>query len=176
MRIYLSGSMGGRFAEEIKAERAEASESLAKIGVHAVDPAAAEAQLWGEHNKAKIQTNMKMQIMEAMVKRDKWLIRRCDAVLILSGDNPSDGTWHETAYALQMGIPVIMIAPRRCQAKNPLVGWSNILVKDIVPDLKRACSLIKHKYLKEEVKQQAYFNAAIKNAKKSIKNGKHKKH
>jgi len=73
-----------------------------------------------------------------------------------------------------------MIAPRRCHPKNPLVGWSNILVKDIVPDLKSACRLIQRKYLTEEEKQQAYFNAAIKNAKKSIKERKktveHKKH
>jgi predicted Rossmann-fold nucleotide-binding protein len=168
--------MASRFAEEVKAERAEASECLAKIGVIAVDPAAAERQLWGEHNKAKIQTNMKLKIMDAMVKRDQWLIRRSDLLLVLTGDTPSDGTWHELVYALQLPIPVVMIAPRRCQKKNPLVGWSNILIKDIVPDLKAACRLIKRKYVKEEETQKAYFNAAIKNAKKSIKNGKKKKH
>jgi len=176
MRVYLSGSMGSRFAEEVKAERAEASEALAKVGVHAVDPAAAEKQLWGEHNKSKIQTNMKMRIMEAMVRQDRWLIRRCDALLVLTGDSPSDGTWHETAYALQLGIPVIMISPRRCQKKNPLVGWSNVLIRDIVPDLKAACRLLKRRYLKDEEEHKSYFNAAIKNAKRSIKNDKRKKH
>ena len=169
MRVYLSGSMASRFAEEVKAERAEATEMLGKLGITAADPAAAESQLWGKHNKAKIQTNMKMKIMEAMVRRDKWLIRRCDIVLVMTGDTPSDGTWHEMAYALQLGIPVVMIAPRRCQKKNPLVGWSNILIKDIVPDLRAACRLIRRKYWEEEEKQRQYFNASIKHARKSTK-------
>lgn len=46
MRVYLSGSMQNRFAQEVQAERREASEALSKIGVFSVDPALAESQLW----------------------------------------------------------------------------------------------------------------------------------
>jgi nucleoside 2-deoxyribosyltransferase len=176
MRVYMSGSMASRFAQEVQAERAEASSMLAKIGVRAVDPAAAESQLWGKHVKAKISTKFRYKIIEAMVKKDLWLIRRCDLVLVLTGDIVSDGTWEEWLYAQSIGVPVIMIAPKRY--KGELNGWANVTIQhgNIVPSLKAACNLIKRKYLKEEEQFKAYFNAAIKNADKRIKDNKRKKH
>jgi nucleoside 2-deoxyribosyltransferase len=176
MRAYLSGSMANRFAQEVQAERAEASSALAKIGVRAVDPASAESQLWGKHVKAKISTKFKYKIIETMVKQDLWLIRRCDLLLVLTGDQVSDGTWAEWHFAQAAGIPVVMIAPKR--VRGELSGWTNVMLPkgNIVPNLKAACSLIKRKYLKEDLKFKAYFNAAIKNANKNIKNGKRKKH
>jgi|SRR5579864_344765 len=176
MRAYLSGSMAGRFTQEVQAERAEASAALAKIGVRAADPAAAESQLWGRHVKSRVSTKFKYKIIEAMVKRDLWLIRRCDIVLVLTGDQVSDGTWQEWCYANMMGIPVVMIAPKR--HKGELSGWANVTIPrgNIVPNLKAACNLIKRRYLKEDAQFKAYFNASIKNANRNIKNGKRKKH
>lgn len=164
MRVYLSGSMANRFAQEVQAERAEATEELAKINVKAVDPAAAEKELWGKHLKAKIQNNMRLKIIDAMVQKDLWLIRRSDLLLVLTGSTPSDGTWWEMCYARFSHIPVIMISSERCKKKNPLTGWSNIMVErgNVVPDLKSAVRLIKRKYLKEDAERKAYFNAAIK--------------
>jgi hypothetical protein len=175
VRCYLSGSMAGRFSEEVKAERAEASSALAKIGIRAADPGAAESQLWGRHVKSKISTKYKYKIIEAMVKRDLWLIRRCDLLLVLTGDQVSDGTWQEWVYANIIGIPVIMVAPKRYRGE--LSGWANVTIPkgNIVPNLKAACNLIKRKYLKEDGQFKAYFNAAIKNANRNIKNGKSKK-
>lgn len=174
MRIYLSGSMASRFAQEVQAERSEASAMLAKIGVRAVDPAAAESQLWGKHVKAKISTKFRYKIIEAMVKKDLWLIRRCDLLLVLTGDIVSDGTWEEWTYAQSIGVPVIMVSPKRY--KGELSGWANVTIQkgNIVPNLKAACNLIKRKYLKEEEQFKAYFNAAIKNADKRIKDNKRK--
>lgn len=176
MRVYLSGSMASRFAQEVQAERAEASIALSKIGVRAVDPAAAESQLWGKHVKAKISTKFRYKIIETMVKKDLWLIRRCDILLVLTGDTVSDGTWDEWNYAQSIGVPVIMIAPKRYRGE--LTGWANVTIQkgNIVPNLKAACNLIKRKYLKEDLQFKAYFNAAIKNADKRIKNSKRKKH
>jgi hypothetical protein len=170
----MSGSMAGRYAEEVRAERAEASAALAKIGVRAVDPAGAESQLWGKHVKSRISTKFRYKIIEAMVKQDLWLIRRCDMVLVLTGDTVSDGTWEEWVYANLVGIPVVMIAPKRY--KGELCGWANVTMPkgNIVPNLKAACNLIKRKYLKEDAEFKSYFNAAIKNANKNIKKGKHK--
>jgi nucleoside 2-deoxyribosyltransferase len=167
--------MASRFAQEVQAERAEASQALAKIGVRAVDPAAAESQLWGKHVKSKISTKFRYKIIETMVKKDLWLIRRCDLLLVLTGDTVSDGTWAEWHFAQAAEIPVIMIAPKR--VKGELSGWTNVMLpkENIVSNLKAACNLIKRKYLKDDAQFKAYFNAAIKNANKSIKNGKRKK-
>lgn len=177
MRAYLSGSMGGRFAQEVQAERKEASEMLAKVGIHAVDPAQAEGQLWGKHLKAKINTSFRYRIIESMVQQDLFLIRRSDIVLVLTGSTPSDGTWIEWVTAKAMGIPVVMISPERCKKKNPLMGWSNVIIEkgNIVPDLKSAVRLIKRKYMKEDEKRKAYFNAAIKKAKYDVSHKKGKK-
>jgi nucleoside 2-deoxyribosyltransferase len=168
--------MAGRFTQEVQAERAEASIALSKIGVRAVDPAAAESQLWGKHVKAKISTKFRYRIIETMVKQDLWLIRRCDLLLVLTGDQVSDGTWAEWHFAHMAGIPVIMIAPKR--VRGELSGWTNVMLPkgNIVPNLKAACNLIKRKYLKEDAQFKAYFNAAIKNADKRIKDSRRKKH
>lgn len=178
MRVYLSGSMQNRFAQEVQAERREASEALSKIGVFAVDPALAESQLWGKHLKSKISTSFRYKVIESMVKNDLYLIRRSDLILVLSGSTPSDGTWIEWIMAKAMGIPVVMISPERCKKKNPLMGWSNVIMEkgNIVPSLEAAVNLIKRKYVKDESNRKAYFNAAIKKAKYDVpRKGKRRK-
>ena len=79
----------------------------------AVDPAAAEGKLWPSKKKAKISSKFKRHIMDIMVWRDLWLIRRCDVLLVLTGDVVSEGTLLEWRYAQNIDIPVVMIAPER---------------------------------------------------------------
>jgi hypothetical protein len=157
--------MGGRYKEEVKAERSEATRELSRCGLHAVDPAAAEENLWGKHRNARIIVKMKRKIMEAMVWQDRWLISRCDVLLVLTGDTPSDGTWHEMEIAMHMGKPVVLVAPKRFSGE--LMGWTTVLVpKDhIYPDVQKASRFIKRTYAKDYLKHRAYFQAAIKNAK-----------
>jgi nucleoside 2-deoxyribosyltransferase len=170
MRIYLSGTMAGRFAGEVKAERAEATKVLAKYGIRAVDPAAAEEHLWGKGKSAKIQINMKRKIMEIMVWHDLFLIRRSDALIVLTGTTPSDGTWREMCYAEKIGIPVIVISPKRYTEE--LMGWTTVVVpKDhIFSDIYKAARFLHKRYAKEHETHIAYFNSAVKNANKSLKN------
>ncbi len=165
-RIYLSGGMAGRPPDQVKAEREHATEMFKRAGMMAIDPGAAEKKLWKKGKKARIALKFPRPIIEAFVKEDLWLIRRCDALLVMTGDNPSDGTWWEMAYAENIEIPIIMIAPRR--ANGELVGWSNIKVPHIVDDLPSAIRLIKKKFLKEYVKHKAYFDSAIRRAKAPI--------
>lgn len=165
-RIYLSGSMAGRVAEQVREERELATSLFAKAGIFAVDPAAAEQKLWKSGKTAKIGLQFPAKIMRAFVAQDKWLIRRCDALLVLTGDTPSDGTWREMCYAEKIGIPIIMIAPRR--KRGELVGWSNIEVLNIVEDLESAIRLIKRRWLKEYEDHKKYFDAAIRNAETAI--------
>lgn len=165
-RIYLSGSMAGRVAEQVREERAIATKLFLKAGIFPVDPAAAEQKLWVKKKAAKIGLQFPEKIMRAFVAQDKWLIRRCDALLVLTGDTPSDGTWREMVYAEKIGIPVVMIAPRRLRGE--LVGWSNIEVPHIVDDLDSAVSLIKRKWLKEYEEHKKYFDSAIRHAETAI--------
>jgi nucleoside 2-deoxyribosyltransferase len=166
LRVYLAGKMSNRYVEDVKSERKRATERLAKFNMRAVDPAAAEGQLWPKHRKAKISGRFKYTVMKAMVEHDLWLIRRCDVMLVLTGDITSEGTNAEFLYAKNIGIPVVMIAPERL--KGNWMGWTNVLVgmDNMFPDLKSAVTFIHKKYKKEYEKNKAYFNAAIKHARR----------
>lgn len=163
-RVYLSGGMAGRPPDLVKAERDHAADLFKKNGIMAVDPGAAEKKLWKKGKKARIGLKFPRPIIEAFVKEDKWLIRRCDALLVMTGDTPSDGTWREMAYAEKLEIPVIMVAPKRVHGE--LVGWSNVEVPYIVDDLASAIRLIKRKFVKEYLRHKQYFDSSIRKAKK----------
>lgn len=172
LRAYICGTMAGRFSQEVTSERNEVSEALLRIGVIGVDPAKSESQLW-QGTKSKISTKYKLRIISAMVARDLFLIRRSDLLICITGDSCSDGSWKEISYAQMIGIPVILIAPKRY--KGEISGWTNVLIprENIVPSLKKAVNLIKRKYLKEYAENKRYFDAAIKKAKySSINKGK----
>lgn len=170
IRVYLSGSMANRFAAEVKAERAEATQILSKYGLHAVDPAASEGQLWGNHKTAKISAKFKRKVMEVMVWQDLFLIRRCDILLVLTGDKCSDGTWNEISYARSIGIPVVFVSPERLRKNNPIMGWTNILTPrdHFFADVRRAARFIHKRYAKTYEKHKAYFNSAIRAAATSV--------
>ncbi len=104
--------------------------------------------------------------MDIMVWRDLWLIRRCDVLLVLTGDVVSEGTLLEWRYAQNIGIPVVMIAPERL--KGNFMGWVNILIPQdhVFPDLKSAVRFISRKYAREYKQNLEYFTAAIRNNRK----------
>jgi nucleoside 2-deoxyribosyltransferase len=165
-RLYLSGSMANRLAEQVMSERQLAVQLCGKEGIYAVDPGASEQKLWSKGKTAKITIKFPPKIMQAFITQDLWLIRHCDAILVMTGDTPSDGTWWEMCYAKQIGIPVIMIAPKR--VRNEIVGWSNFLVDDLVTDLTSAIRIIKRKYVTEKTTHEKYFRTAIKGAKHAV--------
>lgn len=164
LRVYIAGKMSNRYVEDVKSERQRAKEELAKYNMLAVDPAAAEGQLWPRHKRAKISGRFSYNVMAAMVAHDKWLIRRCDCLLVLTGDIPSEGTNAEFLYAKSIGIPVVSISPLR--VNGSWMGWTNVLLgeKNLFPDLKSAVQFIHKNYQKDYEKNKAYFEAAIKNA------------
>lgn len=161
MSIF-SGCFAGRFASDVKAERAIATRLIRKNGLVEVDPAKAEQTIWG---RGKISKRMTRNFMTTMVKNDKYLIRRSDVLLVLTGDIISDGTYKEVDYAQRIEIPVVMVAPKRCSEE--LMGWTNILVgKDhIFPTVKRAISFIKRKYVKEVEEHKKAFTQAVRKGK-----------
>jgi hypothetical protein len=161
MRVYIAGKMSSRYVEDVKSERRRAKEELAKLGMMAVDPAAAEERLWPHHKRAKISGKFNYKVMASMVHHDKWLIRRSDVLLVLTGDVPSEGTNAEFLYAKTIGIPVVMIAPER--VKGNWMGWTNVLVgeENLFPDLKSAVRFINKTYKKDYENNKKYFDAAI---------------
>ena len=166
-----SGKMSNRLVRDVVSERKLATNELAKYGIHCVDPAAAESQLWGTDKKAKISATFKRRVMAAMVAHDLWLIRRSDAVLYLTADIASEGSLLEVAYAKMIGLPVIIVAPER--VKGNFMGWVNIYVPQdhTFSNIEDACKFISKRYKKEYEKNHKYFEAAIKNAAKQVNKG-----
>jgi hypothetical protein len=175
LRVYLSGKMSNRYVEDVKSERKRATTELARYGIRAVDPAASEELLWDRNKRAKISAKFTRRVMSSMVDHDLFLIRRSDAILVLTGDVVSEGTLLEWRYAQIIGIPVIMIAPQRLA--GDFMGWVNILVPadHTFPDIKLAAKFIFKRYVKQHIKNKAYFDAAIKNATDAVNKGANKK-
>ena len=146
LRTYLAGKMSNRYVVDVKSERADATKALAKYNIHSVDPAAAESKLWGTHKYAKISTKFRRKVMLAMVNQDLWLIRRCDCLIVLTGDGCSEGTQTEMLYAKSIGIPVVVVAPERY--RGTLMGWNNITIPEdhIFPDVESAARFIHRRY------------------------------
>lgn len=141
-RVYLSGAMGGRPAKEVIEERQNAAMLCVKFGLHPVDPGREERKEWGR----KVSIVFPKKTMASFVQKDLMLIRRCDVLLVLTGDTPSDGTWIEKTYAKLALLPVVMVAPQRF--KRRLVGWSNMpeWTDAIFPTMESALKFIAQKW------------------------------
>lgn len=122
MRVYMSGTMTGRKIGPMLAERKRANDLLRENGHTPYDPAAGEEQYW---KKGRVPSDLKRSIMKKFVKDDLKLIDACGAMIVLTGDKCSDGTWHEMIYAKRKKKIVVLIAPKR--AKDKLVTWATVL-------------------------------------------------
>lgn len=135
--VYLAGRMEGRTYDECIAERNKAKRLLEEHGITVLDPLRGKEYLSGK----KITREEKpggMSIAE-IIARDKYDMKRSDLLLILTGDDTSDGTWLEFGYAkYKLDIPVVMIAPSRV-GKH---GWSNYEATYIAKDLDYAINWI----------------------------------
>lgn len=138
LRVYLAGSMGGRSSEEVIRERQKAAVCCERYGMMPVDPGRLERKQWGK----KISLKTPQRIMDGFVDKDLFLIRRSDVLLVLTGDSPSDGTWTEKTYAKMIGLPVVLVSPKR--ASGRLVGWANSKrwADKVCPDIESAVKYI----------------------------------
>lgn len=123
-KVYLAGSMAGRVAKEVLLERQRAGNLCRKYGLAPLDPGFSERKDWTGY---RISDSMGFNKMAKYVEKDLRLIRRSDALIVLTGDKASDGTDYEKAYAKFIGIPVVCVAPSRCTGK--LMGFSNVIFK-----------------------------------------------
>lgn len=120
-RVYLAGKMGNRVVKDVLKERKQASKICRKYGMLPVDPGLNEVEGWTGY---RITDSMSAAKMRKYVEKDLQLVRRSDALIVLT-EEASDGTGYEKCYAKFMGLPVVLVAPSRCNGK--LMGFSNIL-------------------------------------------------
>lgn len=141
-RVYLSGKMGGLPVGEIVTTRLEARRLCDQMGLEYFDPAEKEG-LYDMPTDKVIDMGVDRRTMETFVHDDEAGLDGCTAILVMTGDTPSDGAWWEMCKAhYQLKIPVIMVAPKR--DREQIMGFSNIKVRHIFSTLEGALVFIKY--------------------------------
>lgn len=135
--VYLGGKLGDRTYWECAGERSWAKQLLEERGISVLNPLRGKGYLAGK----TISRHKKpggMDIAE-IIARDKYDLKRSDLLLILTGDEVSDGTWLEFGYAkYKLDIPVVMVAPTRIGQ----CSWSNHEADYIARSLEEAVNWI----------------------------------
>lgn len=140
MRIYLAGKMGGRMGRDVLLERDLAKTACRRYGVEFIDPADGE----NIQPDKVVDLAMDERTMRGFVSKDEYAIRHCDALLILTGDTPSEGTGLEYGLALELRMPVILVAPKR--VRGELMGFWNIKASAIANTVEEAIQFIGANY------------------------------
>jgi nucleoside 2-deoxyribosyltransferase len=141
MRVYLAGKMGGRDGHEVLHERIRAAKACDDAGIEYIDPARGE----NIDPTRKVDLDMGYLTMKAFVAKDEFAIRSCDALLVLTGDTPSEGTGWEMGLAhFALHIPIVMVSPLRVKGK--LMGFSNIKVDAIFETVEEAVEFLAANY------------------------------
>lgn len=140
MRIYLAGKMGGRMGRDVLLERDLAKTACRRYGVDFIDPADGENV---DPDKV-VDLAMDERTMRGFVSKDEYAIRHCDALLILTGDTPSEGTGLEYGLALSLNMPVVLVAPKRLRGE--LMGFWNIKASAIFDNVEDAVRFIGDNY------------------------------
>lgn len=139
--VYLGGKITGRRFSEVWKERTDAAHILRFSGFTPIDPLEVHLSLAGRLYVPEAVGDVIIDdaFQEALgfsdaaiVEQDKDLLRKSDALLILTGDEVSSGTWLEFGYAkYSLGIPVVVVA------KNPSV-WTRCEASAVVSCVEEA--------------------------------------
>lgn len=128
--------MGG----EVLEERCKAFVACRSAGLSAIDPASGE----GVQPDRIVDLRMDYDQMKSFVDKDEYAIRQCDAVIVLTGDAPSEGTGCEIALAHFLGKPIVMVAPKR--RRGDLMGFWNVKASKIVDTVEEAAEYLAENY------------------------------
>jgi nucleoside 2-deoxyribosyltransferase len=141
VRIYLAGKMGGRLGHDVLTERVHAARICDEAGIEYIDPARGE----NIDPLNSVDLSMTYLTMKQYVAKDEFAIRSCDALLVLTGDTPSEGTGWEMGLAhFELHIPIVMVSPLR--VKGRLMGFSNIKVDAIFETVEAAVEFLADNY------------------------------
>lgn len=132
--------MGGRRGADVLKERAHATQVLEASDLQVIDPAEGENIL----PERVVDTKLDYLRMKAFVSKDEFAIRQSHCILVLTGDTPSEGTGIEFGLGLAIGIPVIVISPKRVSGE--LMGFWNIKADAIFATVEEAAEFIATNY------------------------------
>lgn len=142
-KVYLAGKMGGRPSSEVLAERDRAIAACEARNLAYIDPAFNEGL---QDTLAPVDLQSTYLTMKNYVAKDEYAISQCQALLVLTGDTPSDGTGWEMGLAhFKLHIPVVMVAPKR--ASGQLMGFGNIKADAIFATVEEAVEFIVTNYV-----------------------------
>lgn len=148
-KVYLSGTMEGLSFDAVMKQRSNAIKQLTDAGFIACDP----IRHRGKHfigGKTKMDLSRSDYEIQQVISRDENDIMSCDALLVLTGDNPSSGTWFEFAFAhYVVKIPTIVIAPklrRRMDAKGSAFEWTGGKATKVVKNINDAIKVLEWLY------------------------------
>jgi len=140
IKVYLAGKMGGRMGWEVLKEREDARDTLEAWEIEVYDPASNE----GIDPASPVDLSMDLETMKRYVSKDEYAIKHCDALLVLTGDTPSEGTGIEIGLALSLGIPIILVAPKR--VSGALMGFWSVKADALCSTVEEAAQLISENY------------------------------
>lgn len=140
MRVYLAGRMGGRLGRDVLFERRRAVKACRDNDLTPVDPATNE----GIDPNETVDLNMSYAEMKAFVEKDEWAVRHCDALIVLTGDTPSEGTGQEIALAHILHKPIVIVSPRRLN--DGYMGFWNVKASKIVETVEEAAAYLAENY------------------------------
>lgn len=135
LQVYLAGGMMGRSKKTVVAQRKRATTLLTQAGFTVFDPVSVEKE--AASTSGIFPRDHSIDTMRDIVQTEKAAIQHCDAMIVLTGDLVSEGSFTEMAYALYAcKIPVILVSKLRACGK--LVNWGNIEATVVVPSLTQA--------------------------------------
>ena len=143
--VYISGSMENRSYAQVKKERDRAIKKLTNVGLATCDPLRHKDTHF-KGGKAKMNLAKADYDIQQILERDENDIRSSDALLVLTGDKPTSGTWFEFAYAkYKVKIPVVVIAPK-LRRKMDEVGrafeWTTGKASKVVRNIDEAVKVL----------------------------------
>jgi len=136
--VYLAGRIANLSYNEAMEKRLEMIKRLDEIGIKCRTPMRGKQHL---AQKEKISANAFKDglTIQEVISRDLSDLREVDALLILTGDDPSWGTAGEFYYCTW-----ITHKPTLVIAKNYVGGWMEYYATRIVKDFDEAVQVLKH--------------------------------
>ena len=143
--IYLGGKIDGLSYEDATRERNIIKKKLRRIGIKGVDPMRGKGYLKGskiDHDSVKFRSDCEMQ---DIISRDINDINNCDALVVLSGDQPSWGTAMEASYVhFHLNKPYFVISKNATR-----YGWLHFLASKVFPTTNDFIEYLKNFWNKE---------------------------
>jgi len=136
--VYLAGRIANLSYDEAIKERDELTEKLNAIGIKCRTPMRGKQHLQNT-NKITADAFKNGLTVQEVIQRDLSDLAEVDAIVVLTGDDPSWGTAGEFYYCTWIAkTPTLVIA------KNHVGGWMEYYATKIVPDFDSAVEVLKH--------------------------------